>query len=93
MALGQVRCVSDREYKEATTVFCCYKDGVVRLRSLQESYGTPDKDSRNGAPLDIGLHGLEGPGSSSIQSSNTLRTFAPLTGISSQFHNFYAAVR
>ncbi|KAG8215016.1 Metallo-dependent phosphatase-like protein [Butyriboletus roseoflavus] len=30
---------------------------------LQESYGTPDTDSRTGQPLDIGLHELEGPGS------------------------------
>ncbi|KAF8556455.1 Metallo-dependent phosphatase [Imleria badia] len=30
---------------------------------LQESYGTPDKDSRTGLPLDVGLQGLEGPGS------------------------------
>ncbi|KIJ20637.1 hypothetical protein PAXINDRAFT_165536 [Paxillus involutus ATCC 200175] len=29
---------------------------------LQESYGTPDRDVRTGQPLDIGLHGLEGPG-------------------------------
>ncbi|KIK90771.1 hypothetical protein PAXRUDRAFT_831401 [Paxillus rubicundulus Ve08.2h10] len=29
---------------------------------LQESYGTPDRDVRTGQLLDIGLHGLEGPG-------------------------------
>lgn len=29
----------------------------------QESYGTADRDTRTGKLLDIGLHGLEGPGS------------------------------
>ena len=29
----------------------------------QETYDTPDRDRRTGQPLDIGLHGLEGPGS------------------------------
>lgn len=29
----------------------------------QESYGTVDKDSRTGLPLDVGIRELEGPGS------------------------------
>ena len=33
------------------------------MSSRQEVYGTPDTDSRTGQPLDIGIYGLEGPGS------------------------------